>query len=253
MLSWSYDYTVGSRPWYKSVANASVNKPQSFEFVYFCTLSLEKVTEPLYNSMQHEWSMATVLTIWYKLSYTLTVPGVVAIVLRQTQCEPVFMSCTNSPMAGVTNAATIAGSCRPSTRGNFCFRRIWPACISESHSHVVLFKMWSFESSYSVRVEAGSSESWRCNHDFGSGELSSITKTEIYRLYSFIVPDDRLVEVVSCIWIITCNRIDGDSCTFEWVCSIFYIQHLHTVSGLRLGLPGPEDATMTSDQENCHQ
>ena len=124
MLSWLYDCTVGSRPWHKSVANASANKPQSFEFVCFCTLSLEKVTvEPVYNSMRHEWSMATALTFWYKLSYTLTVPGLVAIVLRQTQCEPVFMICTNSLMAGVTNAPTIAGSRRPSTRGNFCFRK----------------------------------------------------------------------------------------------------------------------------------
>ena len=76
---------------------------------------------------------------------------------------------------------------------------IWPACISESYSHVVLFKMWSFESSYSIRVEVGSSGSWRCNHDFGSGELSAITKTGICWLYSFVMPDDRLVEVVSCI------------------------------------------------------
>ena len=198
MLSWSYDCTLGSRPCHKSAVNASADKPQSFEFVCFCTLSLEKVTvEPVYNSMRHEWSMATALTFWYKLSYTLTVPGLVAIVLRQTQCEPVFMICTNSLMAGVTNAPTITGSLRPSTRGNFCFRRIWPACISESHSHVVLFKMWSFKSSYSIRVEVGSSGSWRCNRDFGSGELSSIAKTGIYRLYCFVVLDDRLVEVVS--------------------------------------------------------
>ena len=57
--------------------------------------------------------------------------------------------------------------------------------------------MWSFESSYSIRVEVGSSGSWRCNHDFGSGEPSSITKTGICQLYSFVVPGDRLVEVVS--------------------------------------------------------
>ena len=29
--------------------------------------------------------------------------------------------------------------------------------------------------------------------------------------------------------------------------------NLHTVSGLRLGLQGPEDATVTLDQESCHQ
>ena len=82
--------------------------------------------EPYYASPGSWCNVCTcclALTFWYKLSYTLTVPGLVAIVLRQTQCEPVFMICTNSLMAGVTNAPTIAGSRRPSTRGNFCFRK----------------------------------------------------------------------------------------------------------------------------------
>ena len=67
----------------------------------------------------------------YKLLYTLTMPGGHEMLLKQIQCEPVLMICTNSVIAGVTRFPRMTGSTRPSINGNFNFNSCWAAWISE--------------------------------------------------------------------------------------------------------------------------
>ena len=82
---------------------------------------LNNTEPPVCMIKWQEWQMAIGLTLWNKLSYTLMVPGLQEMVLRHTQWLPVLIICTNSLIAGATSVPAIAGSCRPSTKGNFVF------------------------------------------------------------------------------------------------------------------------------------
>mgnify|MGYP006964561757 CR=1 FL=1 len=111
------------------------------------TFLLRKVTlEPGYINIRRACPTAIELDFWYVLSKILTVlvPGVVKIVLRYTQWDPVFRICTNSGVAGTTSEPFTAESWRPSTWGKSLFSSSCPAWISESASSSFLRCLFSF-------------------------------------------------------------------------------------------------------------